>query len=238
MHTTDDQVKENSYFANRTVDAAYYSEYHIPRYLLPYLPSKDARVLDIGCGFGQFLGAMKSEGYSNLFGIDISDEALEVCRRKGLDTQKIDDIRNFRPDRKFDFIMMNHVLEHLEKGTVIDTLRHIREHLLAPGGSFVLMVPNAQSPTGTYWRYEDFTHHLLFTAGSCQYVLRAAGFGEISFIDPDGTSQMKVWKAWIIKLLLRCYRLREDFWGLVLQTSYHKPSPRIYSFEVKVRAKG
>ncbi|MBL0306338.1 MAG: hypothetical protein IPQ25_09965 [Chitinophagaceae bacterium] len=82
---------------------------------------------------------------------------------------------------------MSHVLEHIEKEKIIDTLIHIRKNLLKKGGVFLLMVPNAQSYTGAYWRYEDFTHNIMFTAGSCIYVLKAAGFENIEFIDPDGT---------------------------------------------------
>lgn len=52
------------------------------------------------------------------------------------------------------------------------------------------MVPNAQSYTGAYWRYEDFTHNIMFTAGSSTYVLRSAGFENIEFLDPDGTMYM------------------------------------------------
>lgn len=235
MSDTNKEVKERDYFSNREVNPQFYGAYSVPRYLKPYLPaSKSARILDIGCGYGQFLGEMKRLGYEHLQGIDISKEALEECAKKGIPAEEIKDICNYFPTHKFDLIVMNHVLEHIEKEKVIDTLIHIHKHLLNDKGKFALMVPNGQSFTGTYWRYEDFTHHLVFTAGSCLYVLKSAGFKNIEFIDADGTSQMVFWKKWIIKGLLGIYKLREDFWGLVLQTSYHKPSPRIYSFELKV----
>jgi 2-polyprenyl-3-methyl-5-hydroxy-6-metoxy-1,4-benzoquinol methylase len=232
-----DQTKLDDYFKHRTISDESYGKYTIPRYLIPFLPAnKEARILDVGCGMGQFLGAMRELGYTNLHGIDINSEALEACKKKGLEVTKISDTRDFvvGEGEKFDWIIMSHVLEHIEKDWVIDTLKHIREKLMSKNGSFALMVPNGQSFTGTYWRYEDFTHHTVFTAGSCLYVLRAAGFGSIQFMDADGTSQMSFWKKCIIKFLIACYKKREDFWGLVLQTSYHKPSPRIYSFELKV----
>jgi 2-polyprenyl-3-methyl-5-hydroxy-6-metoxy-1,4-benzoquinol methylase len=235
-----DNTKIDQYFKNRTISEDTYGTYKIPRYLRPYLPkNKDAKILDIGCGMGQFLGVLKTESYTNLKGIDINNEALESCRKKGLNVTQITDTREFTvpENEKFDFIIMSHVLEHIEKDVIIDTLVHIRKNLLAPGGSFALMVPNGQSFTGTYWRYEDFTHHLVFTAGTCLYVLKAAGFASIEFMDADGTAQMAFWKKPIIKFFLGIYKLREDFWGFILQTSYHKPSPRIYSFELKVLSK-
>jgi 2-polyprenyl-3-methyl-5-hydroxy-6-metoxy-1,4-benzoquinol methylase len=237
---TDHQVKLDSYFNNRDVDPSYYTSYRIPRYLRPYLPAdKNAAILDIGCGYGQFLFALRENGYSNTSGIDINNESIVECRKKGLTVTQIDDIRNFAKSSsaKYDFITMSHVLEHIDKDKIIDTLTHIKKYLLKEGGSFVLMVPNAQSYTGAYWRYEDFTHTIMFTAGSCIYVLKAAGFSAISFIDPDGTSTMASWKKPIMKLLIGYHKWKEDFWNTVLQTSFHRPSPRIYSFELKVLAK-
>ncbi|MES2380612.1 MAG: class I SAM-dependent methyltransferase [Bacteroidota bacterium] len=238
--STNEDIKKHSYFNNRQVGADYYSEYKIPKYLKASLPTdKNINVLDIGCGFGQFLFALKQLGYKNLKGIDINDESINECNIKGLDAEQINDIREYalNSKEKYDFITMSHVLEHIDKEKIIDTLFHIRKYLLKEGGQFVLMVPNAQSYTGAYWRYEDFTHTIMFTAGSCIYVLKSAGFKDISFIDPDGTEHLSFIKKYIIKFLYKIHTLKEDFWNTALQTSFHKPSPRIYSFELKVVAK-
>jgi len=238
--TIDTQTKLDSYFSNREVDPTYYSSYKIPRYLKPHLPKdKNAKVLDVGCGYGQFLFALTQLGYENTKGIDINNESINECKSKGLNVEQITDIRDFarQSNEKFDLITMSHVLEHIDKDKIIDTLAYIKKYLLNEGGEFILMVPNAQSYTGAYWRYEDFTHTIMFTAGSCIYVLKAAGFNVINFIDADGTQHMSGWKRAIIKALISCHKIREDFWNMVLQTSFHKPSPRIYSFELKVSAR-
>ena len=237
---TNENIKQTEYFNNRQVDAKYYSQYVLPKYLRASLPSnKNIKVLDIGCGFGQFLFALKQMDYTNLTGIDINDESINECKSKGINAIQINDIREFARNstEKYDIIIMSHVLEHIDKDIIIDTLAHIKKYLLSDGGKFLLMVPNAQSYTGAYWRYEDFTHTTMFTAGSCIYTLKSAGFSEINFIDADGTTYMNFIKKIIIKSLLFFHKKREDFWNLVLQTSYHKPSPRIYSFELKVEAK-
>lgn len=234
-------IKKSSYFANRNVDESLYASYHAPRYLSPYFTEndKDLSVLDIGCGLGQFLNNLKGRGYINLTGIDINDESIIACRHKGLAVEKIEDIREYarQSEKKFDRIVMSHVLEHIEKDAIIDTLLHIKKYLLQEGGVFLLMVPNAQSYTGAYWRYEDFTHTIMFTAGSCEYVLRSAGFSDISFIDPDGTKHMGSLKRLIIKPLIAWHKFKENVWNKILQTSFHQPSPRIYTFELKVAAK-
>lgn len=238
--STNKEVKTKSYFENRNVDTDSYVNYTLPRYLTPYFTESDKqlKILDIGCGLGQFLGYLKKQGFTNLFGIDINDESITACQKKGLDVEQINDIRDFaqKSVEKYDRIVMSHVLEHIDKELIIDTLIHIKKYLLKEGGVFLLMVPNAQSYTGSYWRYEDFTHTILFTAGSCNYVLKSAGFKSIEFIDPDGTKHMSPLKRTIIKFLIAYHKKKENVWNKILQTSFHKSSPRIYTFELKVAA--
>lgn len=235
---TNDDVKKTSYFSNRNVNENSYLEYKLPRYLSTYFQEKDKglNVLDIGCGLGQFLNNLKENGFTKLNGVDINEESIAACKKKGLTVEKINDIREYalQVEKKFDRIVMSHVLEHIDKEFIIDILVHIKKYLLKEGGVFLLMVPNAQSYTGTYWRYEDFTHTILFTAGSCDYVLKAAGFTNITFIDPDGTEHMGFFKKLIIKPLIAYHKFKENTWNKILQTSFHKPSPRIYTFELKV----
>lgn len=239
--STNEGVKKNAYFSNRNVTDEQYSNYTLPRYLLPYFRASDIdmMVLDIGCGLGQTLAHLKTKGFNNLVGIDINEESIAICKSKGLNVERVNDIREFLPGdgAKFDRIIMSHVLEHIDKDAIIDTLMYIKSNLLKDGGVFLLMVPNAQSYTGSYWRYEDFTHTILFTSGSSFYVLKSAGFKSIEFIDPDGTQHMNPIKRMIVKPLIAWHKLKENFWNTILQTSFHKPSPRIYTFELKIAAR-
>lgn len=237
---TDAKIKESKYFSARNVDVSFYDLYKIPKYLLKVLPkNKEANILDIGCGLGQYLNEINKMGYTKTLGIDISDESIKACTEKGINVVKIEDVITFSKTitEKFDFITMSHVLEHVDKDKIIDTLIAIKTSLLKEGGAFVVMIPNGQSNTGGYWMYEDFTHSTLFTAGSIIYVLKSAGFEEINFLNPDGTDDMSFVKKFIIKTLLSWYRFKEDFWNMVTQSSFHKPSPRIYTFELKVLAR-
>lgn len=230
----------DQYFSLRTVDENFYRNYVIPKHILAELPvSKEAAILDIGCGYGQFLNRLKEMGYQNLTGIDISEEALKSCQKRGIAAFRTESIGGYcqQAGRRFDFIMMSHVLEHIQKEEVVETLRLIRTQLLSEKGYIYIMVPNAQSNTGAYWMYEDFTHYTLFTAGSLDYVLKAAGYQQIVFLNADGTQHMMFWKRGIIKTLLKIYRWRQDFWNSVTRSSLHKPSPRIYTFELKVKAR-
>src|SRR5437763_1935207 len=46
----------------------------------------DLRILDVGCGTGANLEMLSQFGKAQ--GVDVSDDALEFCRKKGLDAQK------------------------------------------------------------------------------------------------------------------------------------------------------
>ena len=43
-----------------------------------------APVLDCGCGTGLSSEALSAKGFESLYGVDVSDESLALCKRKGL----------------------------------------------------------------------------------------------------------------------------------------------------------
>lgn len=231
-------VQLNSYFKNRGIDPAYYLSFQLPQYLKEELPSdKSAPILDVGCGFGQMLMRLKDAGYSHIKGIDIGNESVDFCRQSGLDVAQIQSIKEFSAvnQKRFQLILMSHVLEHIPKEEVIENLIAIRS-MLQPGGRFIVMVPNAQSATGVYWMYEDYTHYQLFTAGSLLYVLKSAGFQTIEFLDPKCLKGLSPFQKLKRRIFLRLYELKTNFWNRATASSFHKPSPRIFSFELKAKA--
>lgn len=237
-HSKDDQIKLTEYFKNRGIDPTYYLSFQLPAYLREELPSDPSTpILDIGCGFGQMLLRIREAGYTDIQGIDIGNESVQFCQSQGLRVQQIETIEAFANENagRFGLILMSHVLEHIPKEEVIDNLISIRR-MLAPGGSFIVMVPNAQSATGAYWMYEDYTHHQLFTSGSLLYVLRSAGFETFEFLDPKCLKGLSPFQQWKRRIFLRLYELKVNFWNRATASGFHKPSPRIFSFELKAKA--
>ena len=208
----------------------------IPNYIIDILPfEKTSRIIDIGCGNGSFLIALKKLGYNNVYGIDLDDDVLEVARKHGVSCDNQDAL-TFFPDQKFDVVYMSHVLEHLPKEMVIPFVTHVRENILSDKGVYIVKVPNAQSNTNCYWAYEDFTHNTLFTSGSLDYVLKAAGFINVIFLDPDGTADSRWFGKIIKKPLIAIYKFKNWFWNQVTESAYHSASKVIYTWELKAVA--
>lgn len=235
-------TKDNSnknYFNYRGITPEYYKKYAIPKYLRNLFIRTDISVLDIGCGFGQFINALAQTGIKNIKGIDVSNTSVNYCVDKGLHVEHVKSIEEYSVNHKkeYDFIVMSHVLEHIEKKSIIKTLLFIKT-MLKDNGALIVMVPNAQSTTGCYWAYEDFTHTTLFTVGSLLYVLRAAGFQEIQLLDPECLDGLSFGKKVFRKFFLEIYKLNTLFWNKVTGSSYHAPSPTVFSYEIKVVAKG
>jgi len=107
-------------------------------------------VLDVGCGEGG-VGILLRKKYGhnvNLFGIDISEIALEMAkpyynRVKQVDVEK-EDLIEIYGNRKFDYIIASEVLEHLIKPEeVLEKLKL----LLKPRGYIIVSFPNF-----AFWR--------------------------------------------------------------------------------------
>lgn len=105
----------------------------------------DASVLDIGCGSGGLLLALKNAGYLNLSGIDISDNCIENVKNKGIyaftaDFAIEDFTRNTQLHGKFDCVVLSHVMEH-----VYDLPKAVSNAVscLKEGGLLYVEVPDA-----------------------------------------------------------------------------------------------
>jgi 2-polyprenyl-3-methyl-5-hydroxy-6-metoxy-1,4-benzoquinol methylase len=100
------------------------------------------RLLDVGCGNGQYLARMQGYGWETA-GVEIDPEAAEVARREhGLTvhTGTIEDAPY--PERSFDVITCQHVLEHIgEPRPFLEGMARF----LRPGGRLVVVTPNAAS---------------------------------------------------------------------------------------------
>lgn len=186
---------------------------HYFGHLLPQ--DRNARILDVGCGYGAFLWYLHAGGYRNAEGVDISQEQVEAARRLGLSNVVRADAMDFLQERSetYDCVLTIDFLDHFPKGQVLDVLKALYIGL-RPGGMVILQVVNADGPFAGRLRYADFTHEFALTATSACQILEVAGFSGVRIYGTDpfihnipSLIRVLVWK--VIKTLLWVYLVAE-----------------------------
>ncbi len=179
-----DNIKNNlfiKYSATRTVFLDKSNESKLIRFRLFYKKiykkyfiniHKDARILDLGCNRGYLLKILHENNFSNLTGVDLSKNDLDVARSLSPTINFIKkDIFEFLKNIKFkyDVIFMRAVIEHIEKDRIIFLLNLIRS-ALNPSGFALIDTDNADWLFSHHDRYMDFTHEVGFTIESLRQV--------------------------------------------------------------------
>ena len=127
------------------------------------------RILDVGCGTGANLEMLSQFGEAE--GVDVSDDALEFCRRKGLKAQK--GLAETLPysDETFDITTALDVAEHLD-----DDIAGLKEmfRVTKRGGYSLIFVPAFM----WLWGVQDdiSNHRIRYTKRQIVERLEAAGY--------------------------------------------------------------
>jgi SAM-dependent methyltransferase len=133
------------------------------------------RILDIGCGTGGTLEAIADFGET--WGADISQDALDFCRERGLTRLKLCPAEKLDFDNEsFDVALSCDVLEHLEDDA--PALAEMKR-ILRPGGYGIITVPAHK----WLWSSHDIAlqHRRRYNAGELRAKLEAAGLGIVRF---------------------------------------------------------
>ena len=124
-----------------------------------YVPLTGKRVLDLGCGVGEYVRAFARRGARPL-GSDVATARLVEASKRVASTGT-EGVQGFLAaagealpfrDASMDVIVLNEVIEHVADDRA--TLREIAR-VLTPGGTCVLYAPNRLYPFethGIYWR--------------------------------------------------------------------------------------
>jgi O-antigen chain-terminating methyltransferase len=156
-------------------------EAEIKSRLEKYLPWFDgcSRVLDLGCGRGEFLELVPSA-----LGIDLSPENIRICQAKGLTVEQADLFTYLAqaPDQFFDGVFCGQVIEHLDPQRLPELIRLCAARL-KPGSPLIFETPNPECLAifASHF-YIDPTHTRPVPPDLLRYYLEEAGFGQIEIL--------------------------------------------------------
>lgn len=98
---------------------------------------KDARIIDIGCGQGSLLAALKEKGYVNLMGMDPSEESIDQLKKRGIrgiQGNIFDEIQN-KNDGLYDLVISTAVMEHIRD--IEGYFENLKTYLAVKGCIFI-----------------------------------------------------------------------------------------------------
>ena len=131
----------------------------------------EAAVLDLGCGYGEFINQVKAR---EKFGIDLNPDSAGRLSPE---------VRFFRqdcsqpwplPENTLDVVFTSNFFEHLPGKTSLGlTLDQVRR-CLKPSGRLIALGPNIKYLPGAYWDFWD--HYLPLTETSLSEGLMNRGF--------------------------------------------------------------
>lgn len=143
---------------------------------------KGRKLLDVGCGNGDFLIKAKNAGW-NVLGVDPDEKAVAAALKNKVDA-RIGTLGDLDSNDKFSVITASHVLEHVHEPRAF--LKECLDHLL-DGGYLWLDTPNIDANGfdlyGYHWRGLEIPRHLvLFNEDSLSYLLKEVGFSRVEIM--------------------------------------------------------
>lgn len=158
-------------------------------------------ILDAGCGTGANLKML--EAYGSAQGVDISPQAVEFCRERGLSSVKLGAIEHLPfDDDSFDLVTALDVIEHLDDDVAgLSEMRRV----LRSDGRLLVFVPAFMF----LWGVQDdvSNHRRRYTLPSLLKAVEAAGFSvewssyaNISFFLP----------VFVVRTVMRFLKLRAE----------------------------
>jgi SAM-dependent methyltransferase len=142
----------------------------INEYLQKHIKN-NAKVLDIGCGYGDFINGIKA---GEKFAIDLNPEMKKYI---DIDNIKFHDQSVLEPfnfvENNFEVIFASNLFEHFNDEELLILINSIKNKL-STGGKLILIQPNYYYAYREYW--DDYTHKKAFSHNSIHDFLIANDF--------------------------------------------------------------
>ena len=153
MAERDAQYYDAFFETNQAYHIPYRDSHYFPLWVqveFQLRPYKDKRILELGCGTGQFAHYLHDLGYPHYRGTDFSKAAVERARAKSPFRFEVADATASTPySEPFDVALSLEMLEHIEGDlAVMDRI--------PPGTVCVFSVPNFDHPGHVRWFRSEY----------------------------------------------------------------------------------
>ena len=149
--------------------------------------NKNARILDVGFGSGWFIAACIKLGYTNIYGMDFfaKEKMINIVKSE----KSIQEVFNVEGNigsflskhgKKYDFIHMSHVIEHVPKYSLLYVVDSIYASL-NKNGVLLTRTPNMEGPLALSSLFCTLGHEYGFSSKNIRSLLSICGFENIEF---------------------------------------------------------
>lgn len=152
----------------RVLTARYFSRYISP----------EATVLDLGCGYGEFINNIACR---RKYAIDLNSRARERLSADVTFLEQDCSAPWTLADDSLDVVFTSNFFEHLPSKQAMGSTLAEAFRCLRPGGRMIAMGPNVRFLGGAYWDFWD--HHLALTEHSVAEAFEIQGFRVEKVID-------------------------------------------------------
>jgi cyclopropane fatty-acyl-phospholipid synthase-like methyltransferase len=145
---------------------------------------KTSSMLEIGCGHGRILNYLKQKGFTNVKGIDVSEEQIELARKNGLHAERADVFEYLKSQSpaNLDCIIAIDFVEHFTKEELL-RLFELLHVAMKPDAVLLLQTVNGEGLFPRQIIYGDLTHSTILSPGSMSQLLSATGFHDMKHIE-------------------------------------------------------
>lgn len=154
-------------------------QYRVYLPLLQKIPA--GKVLDIGCGAGEFLNFLTHNGVTAM-GIDLDAHEVERANERGLTAVHAEATEYFtRCEEKFAAISLLQVIEHVPP-MLVRPLIEACANALVPGGMLLIETVNLRNPNAVNTFYTDPTHQVPLADNYMSFIFQWNGLESVEYI--------------------------------------------------------
>ena len=144
----------------------------ITEYLQPYV-GVDKTVLDLGCGYGDFINQIQAK---KKYGLDLGPDVKNYINKDVKFINKPSTNLGEIPANTLDVTFSSNLFEHLDRADLDKTMTELKR-CMKDKGTLILIGPNFRYAYKSY--FDDYTHKTIFTHVSLADLMQEHGFKPI-----------------------------------------------------------